>query len=114
MPARILVVDDEPDLIELLTFNLSSRGYEVITARTGLEALQQARHHSPDLILLDLMLEDTDGYSVCETLRGQPSTTETPIIFVSALSGELARLNGLTAGGNDFVRKPFSTHDLLR
>jgi DNA-binding response OmpR family regulator len=107
-------VDDEPDLIELISFNLASNGYDVIAATTGLGALHQARRHLPDLILLDIMLEGMDGLSVCEILRNQPSTAKTPVIFVSALGGEMARLNGLTSGGNDFIHKPFSPRELLR
>ena len=114
MPTQVLVVDDEPDLVELLTCQLRSCGYEVIRAATGLEALHQARRHLPDVILLDLMLEGMDGYSVCEILRAQPSTARIPVILVTALGGEIARLNGFEAGADDFVRKPFVREEIVR
>ncbi|MFO1478305.1 MAG: response regulator [Verrucomicrobiota bacterium] len=87
MKPRVLVVDDEPDFVELLQFNLGHRGYEILTAANGVEALHQARRHLPDLILLDLMLPDIDGASVFDILCAQPSTTDVPVIVVSALTG---------------------------
>jgi len=113
-PRRILVVDDEPDLIELLSFNLAGHGYEVIAATTGLQALHLARRQLPDLILLDVMLEGIDGFAVCEILRSQPSTAKIPVIFVSAIGGEMAKLNGVESGGNDYIRKPFEPRELIR
>jgi len=113
MSAKILVVDDEPDVIELLAYNLTKRGYTVLTAVNGLEALNKARRELPDLILLDLMLEGIDGFSVCEILRHQPSTATVPVIMITALAGQIARANGLAAGANDFVCKPFSPHELI-
>jgi DNA-binding response OmpR family regulator len=113
MSAKILIVDDEPDVIELLAYNLKKRGYNIVTATTGLEALNVARRELPDLILLDLMLEGIDGFSVCEILRHQPSTSTVPVIMITALAGQIARLNGMAAGANDFVSKPFSPQELL-
>ncbi len=113
MSAKILVVDDEPEMVELLSFNLQRRGYDVLAATNGLEALNKARQHLPDLILLDLMLEGLDGYSVCEILRRQPSTATVPVIMLTALTGQIARANGMEAGANDFVTKPFSPQDLM-
>src|SRR5580765_2934756 len=103
MSAKILVVDDEPEMVELLSFNLQRRGYDVLAATNGLEALNKARQHLPDLILLDLMLEGLDGYSVCEILRRQPSTATVTVIMLTALTGQIARANGMEAGANDFV-----------
>ena len=113
MSAKILVVDDEQDMIELLAYNLEQNGYEVLTATTGLEALNKARRHLPDLILLDLMLDGIDGYTVCEILRSQPSTATVPVLIVTALGGQMARFNGLASGANDFISKPFSPADLI-
>src|SRR5260221_105680 len=113
MSAKILVVEDEQDMTELLACNLKGRGYEVLTAVNGLEALNQARRHLPDLILLDLMLEGIDGYSVCEILRRQPSTASVPVIMVTALAGQIVRMNGMASGATDFITKPFSLEDLM-
>ncbi len=98
MSAKILVVDDEADFVELIAFNLKQEGYEVITANTGLDGLFKARRFLPDLVVLDLMMEGIDGYSVCEILRRQLSTRTMPIIIVTAIAGQLARLNGLAVG----------------
>jgi DNA-binding response OmpR family regulator len=108
MSAKILVVDDEQDMIELLAYNLEQNGYEVLTATTGLEALNKARRHLPDLILLDLMLDGIDGYTVCEILRSQPSTATVPVLIVTALGGQMARFNGLASGANDFISTLFA------
>ena len=113
MRATILVVDDEPDVVELIGFSLRSRGYEVLSAHNGLDGLLKARRHLPDLILLDVMMEGMDGLSVCEILRAQPSTKGIPVIIVSAASGEMARFTSLAAGANDFVSKPFSPRELV-
>ena len=113
MKARILVVDDEPDFVELISFNLRQHGYEVITAQNGLEALCKARRFLPDLVVLDVMMEGVDGYSVCEILRSQLSTRDTPVIMVTAAAGQIARLNGFGAGANEFFQKPVSLSALL-
>ncbi len=85
MKARVLIVDDEPDFLNLLEFNLASQGFEVITAPNGLEGLRRARCDAPQLIILDLMLPDLDGLSVCHILRNQPATRSVPVIMLSAL-----------------------------
>jgi len=113
MGAKILVVDDEQDMVDLLTYNLKARGYEVRAASNGLDALKQARLELPDLILLDLMLDGIDGYSVCEILRHQPSTATVPVIMITAMAGQIARVNGLAAGADDFMTKPFSPQELV-
>src|SRR5258706_8951608 len=113
MSAKILVVDDEQDMVDLLTYNLKERGYEVLAASNGLDALKQARLELPDLILLDLMLDGIDGYSVCEILRHQPSTAKVPVIMITAMAGQIARLNGMAAGADDFLTKPFSPQELM-
>lgn len=113
MTAKILVVDNEPDLVELLNVTLTRHGHHIFSASTGLDALHQARRHLPDLILLDLMLDDMDGFSVCEVLRSQPSTRGTPVIIMSALAGEMARLKSYHAGAVDFLGKPFRLHEVV-
>jgi len=113
MSAKILVVDDEEDMLELVSFNLRLHGYEVELASTGLDALTKARKFQPDLMILDLMLDGMDGYSICEILRAQPATATLPIIMLTALTGQIARLNGLAAGANEFLSKPFSPQKLI-
>jgi len=100
------VVDDEPDFVELAQYNLAHRGYEVFTALNGIQALHQARRVLPDLILLDLMLPDIDGASVCEILRAQPSTADVPVIVVSALDGMITRNRSAEAGVCGHFKKP--------
>jgi two-component system, OmpR family, alkaline phosphatase synthesis response regulator PhoP len=114
MRGKILVVDDEPDVVELISYNLRTRGYETITASNGLEALLKARRFLPDLVVLDVMMDGMDGLSVCEILHAQPSTRTMPVIIVTAAAGEMARLNSLAAGAADFITKPFSPQDLAR
>jgi DNA-binding response OmpR family regulator len=113
MRRRILVVDDEPDLVELVSFNLRAEGYEVITAANGVEALDQARAVLPDLIVLDLMMPELDGLSVCEILRRLPSTAPIPVIMLTAWKSELTRIIGLDTGAEDYITKPFSPRDLV-
>jgi DNA-binding response OmpR family regulator len=113
MAQKILVVDDEDDLAELLAFNLREAGYEVIKASSGTEALNRARSSLPDLILLDLMLPELDGMAVCEILRRLPSTSQIPIIMVTAWTSEQSRVLGFEAGAADYVTKPFSPRELI-
>ena len=113
MRAKILVVDDEPDVVELIGYNLRVHDYEVISAHNGLEGLLKARRFHPDLIILDVMMDGMDGLSVCECLRSQPATKSIPVIIVTAAAGEMARLNSLAAGAAEFLCKPFSPRDLL-
>ena len=112
MPHKVLVVDDEADIVELLTYNLQLEGYEIFRADNGLEALNQARKHLPDLILLDLMLPDMDGFSICEILHCQPSTTNIPVIVLTAMAGELPRLHSFEVGAADYCLKPVRPRDL--
>jgi DNA-binding response OmpR family regulator len=111
--AKILVVDDEPDALELIGFNLKAAGYEVITAEDGNEALKKARSFAPDLILLDLMIPEVDGLEVCKILRRDEATGAIPIIMVTAKAAELDRVLGLELGANDYVTKPFSPRELV-
>ncbi len=113
MQQKILVVDDEPDIVELIAYNLEAEGYAVITATSGLEALNRARAILPDLIVLDLMLPELDGLSVCEILRKLPSTAPIPVIMLTAWNSEGARLLGRQTGAEEYMTKPFSPRDLV-
>jgi len=110
---KILVVDDEPDAIELIEFNLKSAGYDVISAANGAEALKKGRSFGPDLVLLDLMLPEIDGLEVCKLLRRDPSTSSIPIIMLTAKAAEIDRVLGLELGADDYVTKPFSPRELV-
>ena len=114
MSAKILLVDDETDMLEMMAYNLGAQGHEILTAVSGLEAVNKARRFSPDLVVLDLMLDGMDGFSVCEILRAQPSTGRVPVLVITALGGQIARLNALAAGADDFLSKPFSPQELVR
>ncbi len=114
MSAKILVVDDEWDFTELLSFNLTVHGFKVMTASNGLDAFVVARRFLPEIMVLDLMMEGMDGYTVCEVLRRQPWAKASSIIVVTAAGGEMARMNALAAGADEFLTKPFSTHELVR
>jgi DNA-binding response OmpR family regulator len=111
--AKILVVDDEPDTVELITFNLRNAGYDVVSAADGAEALRKARTHSPSLIILDLMLPEVDGLEVNKMLRGDSATAHIPIMMLTAKAGEVDRILGLELGAKDYVTKPFSPRELV-
>jgi two-component system response regulator VicR len=110
MPARILVVDDEPPIVDVLAYNLRRANYEVITANNGQEALDKARATQPDLIVLDLMLPVVDGLDVCRALRRE---RDVPIIMLTARDSEIDRVVGLELGADDYVVKPFSVRELM-
>lgn len=111
--SKILIVDDEQDVTELLEFNLRSAGYEVISAEDGASALRKAREQVPDLIILDVMLPEMDGTEVCKQLRRDPSTARIPVIMLTAKAGEIDRVLGLELGADDYVTKPFSPRELV-
>lgn len=110
MTARILVVDDEPSVTDLLAYNLRKSGYEPLLAADGREALRLARQSVPDLILLDLMIPEIDGLDVCRELR---KTSNVPIIMITARGEEIDRVVGLELGADDYVSKPFSVRELM-
>ena len=112
MGQRILVVDDEPDLLELVRVNLSQAGFEVETAETGRQALERLRRATPDLLILDLMLPDLSGTEVCRHLRADPTLGGIPIIMLTARADEVDRVVGLEIGADDYVTKPFSPREL--
>ena len=113
MKSKILVVDDEPDALELIEFNLKAAGFEVVTAADGAQALKKARSVLPNLILLDLMLPEIDGLEVCKQLRRDSATAAIPIIMLTAKAAEIDRVLGLEIGADDYVTKPFSPRELV-
>lgn len=113
MKPRILVVDDEPDVLELVGFNLTKAGFQVLTAGDGAEALRKARETSPNLIVLDVMLPEVDGLEVCKLLRANSKTAAIPILMLTAKAAEVDRVLGLELGADDYLTKPFSPRELL-
>jgi two-component system alkaline phosphatase synthesis response regulator PhoP len=110
---KILIADDEPDILEIIQYNLVKEGYEVVTARDGDEALGKAKLNKPDLIILDIMMPKKNGVEVCELLRMQPAFKETLIIFLTALNDETSHIKGLEMGADDYVTKPISPKVLI-
>lgn len=113
MRPRILVVDDEPDALELVGFNLKKAGFDVATAESGTEAVRKARELAPAAIVLDLMLPELDGFEVCKILRSDPRTAGTTIIMLTAKGAEIDRVLGLELGADDYLTKPFSPRELV-
>jgi two-component system, OmpR family, alkaline phosphatase synthesis response regulator PhoP len=105
---KILIADDEPDILEIIQFNLQNEGYEVFTAKNGDEAIEAAKKNQPALIILDIMMPGKNGIEVCNTLRMQPAFKDTLIIFLSALSDETTEVRGLETGADDYLTKPIS------
>ena len=114
MNSTVLVVDDEHDFAELMQFRLEQKGYRVLLADNGLTAIDQARRMLPGLILLDLMMPGLDGFSVCENLRRHPTTRSIPVIMLTATGGQIARLNGLDVGADDYLVKTASAREILQ
>ena len=110
---KVLIVDDEEHIVELLQFNLVNAGYKVITANNGLEALKKVKENKPDLLLLDLMLPGMDGLDVCKEIKRDKETSKTSIIMLTAKSEELDKILGLELGADDYITKPFSIRELL-
>lgn len=111
--SKVLVVDDEPDAVELVSFNLKKAGLEVVTAENGLDALAKTRNSLPDLIILDVMLPQMDGLEVCRSLRRDVQTAAIPIIMLTAKGSEVDRVLGLELGADDYMTKPFSPRELV-
>jgi two-component system phosphate regulon response regulator PhoB len=110
---RILVVDDEPDIIALVAYHLVKHGYRVSTASDGVEAVRAAKQDQPALIVLDLMLPGKSGYEVLEELRANPATRETAVLMLTARKEEEDRIRGLALGADDYLTKPFSPQELV-
>lgn len=110
---KILAVDDERHILELISYNLQGAGYQVETAETGEQALEMARDTAPDLILLDVMLPDIDGLQVCTRLKREPETASIPVIMLTARGDEIDKVLGLEMGADDYVVKPFGVRELV-
>lgn len=113
MPKKILVVDDEKDIVEMLKYNLEKEGYSVISALNGIRALEQARENKPDLILLDIMMPEMDGWEVCKQLMKDERTSTIPVIFLTAKGSEVDEVVGLELGADDYIIKPISIRKLI-
>lgn len=112
-PGKILLADDEPDILEIVSYNLSAEGYEVICAKNGTEAIELAKKNLPSMIILDVMMPGKNGIDVCKILRLQPEFKDTVIIFLSALSDENTEIRGLETGADDYITKPISPKVLI-
>lgn len=110
---RVLIADDEPDILEIIQYNLQSEGYEVVTAKNGNDAIDLAKKFQPDLIILDIMMPGKTGIEVCNILRMQPAFNDTLIIFLTALSDEGTEVKGLESGADDYLTKPVSPKVLV-
>lgn len=110
---RILVIEDEPDIQQVLDFNLREAGHEVLLATHGKEGLRLAREHHPDLVLLDLMLPDISGTEVCRSLKGDQGSRGIPVVILTAKGEEIDRVIGFELGADDYVVKPFSVRELI-
>ncbi|MEI8315461.1 MAG: response regulator transcription factor [Verrucomicrobiota bacterium] len=113
MPDTILIVDDEPDVVDLLVFNLQKAGFKTVTAADGNVALQKVRTEMPALIVLDLMLPGLNGTEVCRQLKANPKTAGIPILMLTAKAEEVDRIVGLELGAEDYLTKPFSPRELI-
>ena len=111
--ARILVIEDEADIRQVLDYNLRTAGHEVIATERGRDGMVLAREQRPDLVLLDLMLPDVPGTEVCRAIKDDPSTRGTPVVMLTARSEEIDRVVGFELGVDDYVTKPFSVRELI-
>ena len=111
--AKILVIEDEADIRQILDYNLRTAGHEVIAVERGCEGLLAARERRPDLVLLDLMLPDVSGTEICRALKGHPSTSTTPVVVLTARNEEIDRVVVFEIGADDYVSKPFSVRELV-
>ena len=111
--AKILIVEDDEDILEMIAYNLKKESYKVLTALDGEKAVLEAKKKQPDLIILDLMLPGIDGLDVCKTLKKDEATARIPIIMVTAKSQEVDKIVGLELGADDYITKPFSPKELL-
>jgi two-component system phosphate regulon response regulator PhoB len=110
---RVLIVDDDPDIVRLVSYNLSHAGFDVQTASTGRAALELVQKQPPDLVVLDVMLPDVDGLEVCRNLRQQAPFRRIPILMLTARGEEIDRVVGFELGADDYVSKPFSPRELV-
>lgn len=113
MPQTVLIIDDEPELVRLLDYNLTKAGYLALTTRDGESGLAAARRHAPDLVVLDVMMPGLDGREVLRRLRADPGTARIPVLMLTAKAAEEDRVIGLEMGADDYVAKPFGMRELL-
>ncbi len=112
--AKILVVDDEADLVRLIGYALQIEGYDIVTATNGQDALRAVQSERPDLVVLDVMLPDLSGVEVCRRLRDQPATAHLPIMMLSARSQVSDKVKALQAGADEYITKPYNPDELLQ
>ena len=110
---KILLVDDEPDILEIIGYNLSSEGYQIFTAENGTDAIKKAKKNHPHLIVLDVMMPEMDGIEACERLRGIPELSETVITFLTARGEDYSQVAGFEAGADDYITKPIKPKVLV-
>ena len=113
MPSRILIVDDEPNIILSLEYLMKREGFEVAVAGDGERALQAMAEHRPDLVILDVMMPRLNGFEVCQRIRAQPAWSGVPVLMLTAKGHEAEAKKGLALGADAYVTKPFSTRDLV-
>jgi two-component system, OmpR family, alkaline phosphatase synthesis response regulator PhoP len=113
MAKKILVVDDNTELLELLRLNFKGAGFAIATAANGVDAIKKARSLSPDLILLDLLLPELDGFAVCEILRNDAATASIPIVILSGVFSQFSRMAAIESGATDFLAKPVSPRHVI-
>jgi len=113
MSSKILVIDDETDVVDIIAMNLRGAGFDVVSSNDGASGLQMARTEQPSLLILDLMLPQMSGLEVCKALKKEPTTSDIPIIMLTAKTGEVDRIVGLELGADDYVSKPFSPRELI-
>lgn len=111
--AKILVVDDEVNITQILEFSMGAEGYEVITASNGEEAIDKARKEQPDLIILDIMMPRIDGYEACRILKANPITKNIPVVLLTAKGRDIDKRLGYEVGATDYIVKPFSPNKLI-
>ena len=110
---KILLVDDEPDILEIVGYNLSAEGYQIIKAENGVEAVEKAKKHKPHLIILDVMMPKMDGIEACERIREQPDLRDTIITFLTARNEDYSQVAGFDAGADDYIAKPIKPKVLM-
>ena len=110
---KILLVDDEADILEIVGYNLSSKGYQIITAENGIEAIEKAKKHKPHLVILDVMMPEMDGIEACEKLRDIPELSNTIITFLTARGEDYSQVAGFDAGADDYITKPIKPKVLV-
>ena len=110
---KVLVVDDEVNITQILEFSIGSEGYEVLTASNGEEAIDKARREQPDLIILDIMMPKIDGYEACRILKANPITKNIPVVLLTAKGRDIDKRLGYEVGASDYIIKPFSPNKLI-